>query len=423
MKKRIFIATLLFSCVSAFGQVSKTEIKRIFEEAEKIYQSGNYAASLAYIKNEAGTAANTSDSLIYLRIMNLDKMYRSNFQQTTELEAAFKLFFARANRNTFPEIKYSEVSASYTQFLGFKERDKMYYDSVTRVFDINNTAKLVPVKTSVTNYLSVFPNTYYAKEHNETISKIDTKLTELANLRKKQIQDSTFKARIKSVGKKISLNVGYGIPNTTSGIFRPFKDKAGIISFFNGTGTTSLNEKFSLNLSLAEAMINLSTTNRFKIGINWSVFDGEMTRFDWSADTILNTSEQGGNEISNVTLLKVGTRIGLIAVGMVAKRMAVGVYYSARPGVQFFTNPFYFRAPNGTGVERFEISHEIANFQLTNEVGLKLYLFERTFASVFYHFGNHSWKSVFNNLSNPNSGTTKTEAEYSFKTIGLRLGF
>jgi hypothetical protein len=98
---------LITVCITAKSQGTRTDIKPIYEEAERLYNAGNYNLSLEYLKREGGTMQNSRDSLLFLKIMNLENLYRSDFQKTTDLEATFKLFFARTNKFSFPDIKYS----------------------------------------------------------------------------------------------------------------------------------------------------------------------------------------------------------------------------------------------------------------------------------------------------------------------------
>jgi hypothetical protein len=289
--------------------------------------------------------------------------------------------------------------------------------------DLNKHDRLSSIKNVITDYQKITSNTYYSKELTAYTTSIDNKLTELAELRKKQVTDSTFRSRLKAVGKKISINAAIAIPTTTSGNFRRLQSKNEIINFFNGSGADYLGIKYSMNFSLGEALINLSSSNRFKIALSWSVLDGELTKMDWSADTMLMDKESGGNEISSMNSIKAGTRIGLLAATMISKRMAVGIYYSARPGIQFLMNKSFFNAVNGATIELYEVKPEFANFNLSHEFGLKIFFFEKTFINVFVHTGNYTWKNTINLLNGSNPNPVNTESNYPFKNLGFRIGF
>src|SRR5215203_2283149 len=194
---------------SGISQVNsqKPEITRIYEEAERLYRTGNYNASLEFLKKESGQWLTNSDTLMYMKIKNLDNLYRTNFDHTKDLESTLQRFFARVNKNTFPELKYSEVSSVFTAFQSFKERDKAFHDSVSRVIDLEKTNTLAPLRQVTSEYLKSCPNTYYSKELNGYVSSIDAKLTQLETAHKKKVKDSTNRAALKKVGKMVSLNI------------------------------------------------------------------------------------------------------------------------------------------------------------------------------------------------------------------------
>jgi hypothetical protein len=192
---------------SGFSQINsqKPDITRIYEDAERFYRMGNYNASLEFLKKESGDWLTNSDTLMYLKIKNLDNLYKSNFDHTKDLESTLQRFFARVNKNTFPELKYSEVTSIFTTFQSFKERDKTFHDSVSRVFDLNKTNTLVPLRQITGEYLKSYPNTYFSKELNGYVNSIDTKLTQLETAYKKKIKDSTNRAALRKLEKWLHL--------------------------------------------------------------------------------------------------------------------------------------------------------------------------------------------------------------------------
>src|SRR5678810_992246 len=108
------------------------------------------------------------------------------------------------------------VTTVFTTFQSFKERDKTFYDSVSRVIDLNKTNTLVPLRQVASEYLKSYPNTYYSKELNSYVNSIDTKLTQLEAANKKKIKDSTNRAALKKVGKLVSINISYSVPSAVS---------------------------------------------------------------------------------------------------------------------------------------------------------------------------------------------------------------
>lgn len=426
--KKISHLLLLVICLSiadsAFSQACKPDIARIYEDAERLYRNGNYSASLEYVKRESGDWLGMSDTLMYLKIKNLDNLYRANFNHTKDLESTLQRFFSRVNRNTFPELKYSEVTSIYTNFQSFKERDRAFYDSVSRVFDINKVASLASIRQVTADYLKAYPNTYYSTELNSSVNGIDSKLTQVELARKKMERDSLNRDALKKVGKLLTINLSYSVPQGGKTVFGGLENYSEVLSFYNGTYTGTLGEKYSVGASLAEAFINIYTGSRVKLGLNWSIFDGEYTVFDWSTNSIMSEKQSPKQLVKELKSIKAGTRLGPVLAILATKSMSVAVYYCARPGVQFLTGKAYFDIPNGTEIKTYEITPSMANFNLSNEVGLKFYFFKKLFVSPYLHFGTYNWQNEITEVTSGGPGTKiETQADYKFKFIGIRLGF
>jgi len=420
---------------SGISQVNseKPDITRIYEEAERLYRTGNYNGSLEFLKKEGGQSLTNSDTLMYMKIKNLDNLYRTNFDHTKDLESTLQRFFARVNKNTFPELKYSEVSSVFTTFQSFKERDKTFHDSVSRVIDLDKTNTLVPLRQVTSEYLKSSPNTYYSKELNGYVSSIDAKLTQLETAHKKKIKDSTNRAALKKVGKMVSLNISYSVPSGGKTIFAGLDNYNEVMSFYNGTYTGDLGEKYSIGASLAEAFINIYTGKRAKVGVNWSLFDGEYTVFDWTNNSLVSEEQNTSKPIKELRSIKAGTRIGPVVAILLTRSVAVSLYYSARPGVQFLTGKTYFTVTNGsnaaipngsTNTTTYEIKPVQTNYNFSSEAGVKIYFFKKVFINPYIHFGKHNWQSEIKEVSANNSGNTITaQANYDFKFVGIRVGF
>lgn len=422
----LLIASLFLVNVNA---QMKPNIARIFEDAERLYRSGNYTASLEYIKREGGDWVNNSDTLMYLKAKNLDNLYRSNFDQTKELETTLQRFFARVNKNTFPELKYSEVTAIYTTLLGFKEKDKAFNDSLARVFDLNKTNALVPIRQQATDYLKAYPNTYYSTEINGYITKINDKLNQLEIARKKQQKDSLNKAALKKVGQTLVLNITYSVPKGGTTMFAGLDNYAEVMSFYDGKYTGNLGEKYSIGASLAEAFINIYSGTRAKFGLNWSIFDAEYTVFDWDNNSLMTEKQTNGTAMKELKSIKAGTRIGPNVTVLVSKSIAISFYYSARPGIQFLTGKSYFDVESGSSngsaiIKTYEVKPVFTNFNFSNEIGMKFYFFKRLFISPYMHFGKFNWQNEVTDVSpGSTADPVKAQANYDFKFIGVRLGF
>ncbi len=420
---------------SGFSQINsqKPDITRIYEDAERLYRTGNYNASLEFLKKESGGWLTNSDTLMYLKIKNLDNLYKSNFDHTKDLESTLQRFFTRVNKNTFPELKYSEVTSIFTTFQSFKEKDKTFHDSVSRVFDLNKTNALVPLRQVTGEYLKSYPNTYFSKELNGYVNSIDTKLTQLETAYKKKVKDSTNRAALRKVGKMVTLNISYSVPSGGKTVFEGLDNYNEILSFYNGTYTGELGEKYSIGASLAEAFINIYTGTRAKVGLNWSLFDGEYTVFDWSNNSSVSEEQGTSKPIKELRSIKAGTRIGPVVAILLSRSISVALYYSARPGVQFLTGKAYFTVPNGSNAaipnggsngSTYEIKPVQTNYNFSSEAGLKIYFFKKIFINPYMHFGKYNWQSEIKNVSSGGSdNTTKTQANYDFKSLGIRLGF
>jgi hypothetical protein len=416
----ILIVCLVFSgmAICQVNEADRGNINRIYEQAEKLFRSGDYSASLEYLKRDGGTYLNSSDSLLYLKIKNLEKLYRADFLHTTDLESSLKLFLSRASNYSFPELKYSEVTRVYSEFSSFKERDKMFYDSISHAIDLTQPAILPGLRRVTANYLKATPNTYYNKELNAYVTDIDNNLAALAVKQKKQELDSSNRGRLKLVGKNMALNLSYTVPSGGKRSFPGLHTYDDAVNFFDGKSSGGLGERYALNASLAETVINLYTGTRVKAAIDWNLFNVEYAVFDWTKDTLMHDKANSGTHIDNLKSLEAGTRIGPMVAVLLTKRIAVGFYYSARPAIQFLLHTSYFN--DGTG--SYSISPVIANFNLSHEIGLKFYFFERLCISPYLHFGTYNWKNDIKDISG-NAADLRVQADYKFKYIGLRIGF
>lgn len=218
MGKRFFLIAVVFLAFTAgvFSQITEADrsnIKEIYENADRLFLQKNYAASLAYLKKEGAAYLTASDSLQYLKIKNLENLYHTDLGLTKELESSLKLFFAKGNKYAFPELKYAEITSVFSAFQGFKEKDKLFYDSVSRVTNLEKVEVLPAIKTVVSDYLTANVNTYYNKELNDYITGINNKLTQVAIEKKKMEQDSIYGRRVKDIGKKKGMDLSYLVPS------------------------------------------------------------------------------------------------------------------------------------------------------------------------------------------------------------------
>jgi hypothetical protein len=163
------------------------------------------------------------------------------------------------------------------------------------------------------------------------------------------------------------------------------------------------------------------------------LFDGEYTVFDWSNNSSVSEEQSASKPIKELRSIKAGTRIGPVVAILLSRSISVALYYSARPGVQFLTGKSYFTVPNGSNAAipnggsngtTYEIKPVQTNYNFSSEAGLKIYFFKKIFINPYMHFGKYNWQSEIKNVSSGGSdNTTKTQANYDFKSLGIRLGF
>ena len=75
-------------------------------------------------------------------------------------------------------------------FQTFKEKDKRFYDSVSKALDYNKPGGLPQIRSTIADYLKAYPNSYYSKELSEHTTKIDATLFQLDIQRKKQLKSA-----------------------------------------------------------------------------------------------------------------------------------------------------------------------------------------------------------------------------------------
>lgn len=172
-------------------------------------------------------------------------------------------------------------------------------------------------------------------------------------------------------------------------------------------------------------MINIYTGTRAKFALDWQVFDGEYAVFDWSSNVMLKNAETSGSSVTELKSIKAGTRIGPLVAVLLTKKIALGLYYSARPGIQFLMKPSYFTVGTGSTATLYEVKPVIANFNFSNEVGVKFYFFGKIVLNPYLHFGTYNWKNDIQAATTVVGGppATRTQANYKFNNAGIRIGF
>lgn len=421
MKKKfliVFIPALFFYFFvqSQINGRNSLDVSSIYENSAKYLYARNYTGALGNLNKEAGRNLYYSDSLVYLKIKILENLYSSSASYTADLDSALKVF-ARNVGYSFPELKKEEVKQINVTILNFKEKDKNFYQSVLNEKNNENSNDLKNFNDRILEYVRATPNSYYKKQLMDISSNITLHLSNI-------IRDSTYHAILHKIGKKRTLTISYSVP---SGIIKnAFTEVQGyndVINFFNGNTAVGMGAKYTIGASLGNVLINIYTGSRFKVAIDWSIFDGEYTSFDWSQDTLLRSKSSTGNKMTELKSIKAGTRIGPLVSVVLSKIFAVGVYYSFRPGIQFLMeNPYFESKPDGSSnVQQYSIKPEILNYNMSGEMGLKFYLFGKLYINPFIHSGNYNWKNTITNSSG-SGNDTKLQTNYHFTFYGVRVG-
>ena len=428
MKKFILlpaiILSLFFNGVFAqIAEIDRANIKDIYENADRLFFSKRYIASLEYLQKDGAAYLSISDSLQYLKIKNLEKLYSAELKYTKELESSLKFFFARGNKYAFPELKYGELTAIYSAFQTFKEKDKLFHDSISKVTNLESAERLPELKSTISNYLSVVQNTYYKNELSAYLLSITNKLTLLAARKKKREQDSTYKSSMKAVGKNMHFDFSYLKPSDGKTVFTPMSDYNSVVSFFDGKYTGALGEKYSLNASLGSTMINIYSGTHGKLAIDWHIIDVDYAVFDWASNAFIKNGGSGtAKAIQEMKSIKAGTRIGPLVAVLLTKKIAASVYYNAKPGVQFLMQAQTFSTTTASVTTEHTVEPVYTNFNLAHEFGMKIFL-DKLCLNPYLHIGEYNWQN--NIISKSPGATTKTkvQAKYECNSIGIRLGF
>lgn len=421
MKKKfliVFIPSLLFYFFvqSQINGRNSLDVSSIYENTAKYLSARNYMGALENLNNGAGRNLYYSDSLVYLKIKILENLYPASAGYTADLDSTLKVF-ARNVGYSFPELKKEEVKQINVTILNFKEKDKNFYQSVLNEKNNENINDLKNFNDRILEYVRATSNSYYKKQLMDISSNITLHRNNI-------IRDSTYHAILHKIGKKRTLTISYSVPSgIIKNAFTGLKGYSDVTNFFNGNTAIGMGAKYTIGASLGNVLINLYTGPRFKVAIDWSIFDGEYTSFEWSRDTLLRSKSSAGNKMTELKSIKAGTRIGPLVSVVFSKIFAVGVYYSFRPGIQFLMENSYFDSkPDGSSnVQQYSINPEILNYNMSGEMGLKFYLFGKLYINPFMHSGNYNWENTITNSSGSGSDI-KLQTNYHFTFYGVRIG-
>lgn len=409
-KISLFLSTLLLPLLASAQIYRPQEISNLYESVEKKLNANDFETALFTLKRNGGPLMYRSDSLMYLRIKILENLYGHNALYALELDSSLQHFTSSVNRYSFPELKYAEVASIHTSFQYFKEKDRLFYDSVSNLSDQKKVEELTAMVSRLSDYIRATPNSFYRKE-------LAARQGILERKRKKLVDYIENLETLKKVGKAHVFTLGYSVPSGRS-TFPGLNNYQEVSSFLDGGYRSSLGTKYSVNASLAGVLFNLYNGARVKAGIVWNIFDAEYTVFDWKNNTLLHEKTRDGDLVEELRSARAGTRVGPMITVLLTRNIAVATYYQARPGVQFLLGEMAFSDP-ATPTESYTIKPKMLHYNLSNELGFRIYFFKRLFINPFYHFGQFNWQ---NEIKSGAKGPENMQANYKFSFTGIRIG-
>lgn len=407
---------------STSAQNNQPEVRRTYDEAEKLYLRGNYQGSIDYIDANAKSLSNSSDSLLYLKIINLEHLYKASADGTRKLESTINTFFSRARKYIFPDNKYDEVVAIYTKVQQFKEADRKFFEKVNIDSKTLSIALLSMDIEKINTYIGSYKNSYYSNELNEIVANKSAQISQIEKANRERLRDSTYEANSKIIGKKTFLTLSYAIPiQKHSASLNTEED---VLDLLNSNSKEAITPTFVLGGSLFDLCGNLFTIKRFKIGMIFTLLDFNYHTIEFGNNTILQKSVNDNKKFTQIVSINAGTRIGLMASYLLTKRIAVAPYFQMIPSANVLYSSMAYEKKNETAgtTEKYEIKQQFANFNLSNELGLRFYFFESLYLGFFVQNGLYNWANTVSRSSVKDS-EVKTKADYKFQTYGIRLGF
>lgn len=109
MKKTIALLTVLLFTVCAFAQDNSDIAIALFQKAENAYNIADYETALSSLKRAEQTLGSTNTKILYLKIKTLDMLAKVDGNSATDLQLTLSTFFKLADKNTYPQYKYSEM--------------------------------------------------------------------------------------------------------------------------------------------------------------------------------------------------------------------------------------------------------------------------------------------------------------------------
>ncbi len=109
MKSFVYFIFLFISLTNSYAQTSSAEAKAAYMLAEEEYAAGKYAASISYLEEAATKLKGANAKILYLKIMALSELVKTNSDSLQSLNSAISAFEKTPDFATFNEDKQLEV--------------------------------------------------------------------------------------------------------------------------------------------------------------------------------------------------------------------------------------------------------------------------------------------------------------------------
>lgn len=109
MKILLVLVTLTFSFIATSAQTNSAEAKAAYMLAEEEFAAGKYAASISYLDEAASKLRGANAKILYLKIMALSELVKTNSDSLQSLNNAISAFEKTPDFSTFNEDKQLEV--------------------------------------------------------------------------------------------------------------------------------------------------------------------------------------------------------------------------------------------------------------------------------------------------------------------------
>jgi hypothetical protein len=423
----VFVITSLLNISLSYSQTYNTNSTySIYQEAEKLYRLGKNQASIDFIYAKAKDLANTNDSLLYLQIVNLARIYKTDNKLTVLLEGTTFNFLQCVHKDFFPDNLYNEVVAVYIKLIRFQNADNAFYASANQHITQLNINTLKSRNDSIQKYIFDNPNSYYLAELNNLYINNSNSIAVIEKEILKRQNDSISLKNLRKVGKIHTLSVSYSFPSHNAQKLT-FDELGDVSHFFNGNNDSifPLVPDLALGLSLVNIGINLYTTKRFKLSIDWSILDIKYHMFNIE-NSVIKPKPYDLTYLEKLQSFCIGTRIGLMVPVSVTNHIAIAPYFNIVPAFCFLYNPmgFVVNSDNSSGYKTgsYEIKPKTDSFNLSYEYGFRIYLYENKYVSAYMQNGNFNWINTitWNSFTDE---SYKTHSDYKYQVFGIRIGF